>query len=44
MSSVVVVGVEAVAGATICALGCNGPEMFTNLISLYTGSDAGQGR
>jgi len=36
-------GEEAVAGATICALGCNGPEMFTNLISLYTGSDAGIG-
>lgn len=36
-------GDEAVAGATICALGCNGPEMFTNLISLYTGSDAGIG-
>ncbi|CAE7942352.1 Slc24a2 [Symbiodinium necroappetens] len=36
-------GQEAVAGATICALGCNGPEMFTNLISLYTGSDAGIG-
>ena len=35
-------GDEAVAGATICALGCNGPEMFTNLISLYTGSDAGR--
>jgi hypothetical protein len=33
---------QAVAGATICALGCNGPEMFTNLISLYTGSDAGR--
>jgi Ca2+/Na+ antiporter len=36
-------GDEAVAGATICALGCNGPELFTNLISLYTGSDAGIG-
>jgi len=36
-------GEEAVAGATICALGCNGPELFTNLISLYTGSDAGIG-
>lgn len=36
-------GEEAVAGATICALGCNGPEMFSNLISLYTGSDAGIG-
>lgn len=36
-------GDEAVAGATICALGCNGPEMFTNLIALYTGSDAGIG-
>lgn len=30
-------------GATICALGCNGPELFTNLIALYTGSDAGIG-
>merc|ERR1719343_1356816 len=36
-------GEEAVAGATICALGCNGPELFTNLISLYTASDAGIG-
>eukprot|EP00928_Gymnodinium_smaydae_P100548 TRINITY_DN988_c0_g2_i2.p1 TRINITY_DN988_c0_g2~~TRINITY_DN988_c0_g2_i2.p1 ORF type:complete len:556 (+),score=100.78 TRINITY_DN988_c0_g2_i2:67-1668(+) len=36
-------GEEAVAGATICALGCNGPELFTNLISLYTGCDAGIG-
>lgn len=36
-------GEEAVAGATICALGCNGPELFSNLISLYTGSDAGIG-
>jgi len=36
-------GEEAVAGATICALGCNGPELFTNLISLYTCSDAGIG-
>jgi Ca2+/Na+ antiporter len=36
-------GEEAVAGATICALGCNGPELFTNLIALYTGSDAGIG-
>jgi Ca2+/Na+ antiporter len=36
-------GEEAVAGATICALGCNGPELFSNLISLYTGSDAGLG-
>jgi len=36
-------GQESVAGATICALGCNGPELFSNLISLYTGSDAGIG-
>jgi len=36
-------GEESVAGATICALGCNGPELFSNLISLYTGSDAGIG-
>lgn len=36
-------GEEAVAGATLCALGCNGPEMFTNLIALFTGSDAGIG-
>jgi len=36
-------GDDAVAGATICALGCNGPELFTNLISLYTGNDAGIG-
>lgn len=36
-------GEEAVAGATICALGCNGPELFSNLISLYTHSDAGMG-
>jgi len=36
-------GDEAVAGATICALGCNGPELFSNLLSLYTHSDAGIG-
>jgi len=36
-------GDEAVAGATICALGCNGPELFSNLVALYTGSDAGIG-
>lgn len=36
-------GDDAVAGATICALGCNGPELFSNLISLYTASDAGIG-
>jgi len=36
-------GEESVAGATICALGCNGPELFSNLISLFTGSDAGIG-
>mmetsp|Transcript_33104 Transcript_33104/g.58919 ORF Transcript_33104/g.58919 Transcript_33104/m.58919 type:complete len:590 (+) Transcript_33104:71-1840(+) len=36
-------GEEAVAGATICALGCNGPELASNLISLYTCSDAGIG-
>merc|ERR1719265_3014508 len=36
-------GQDAVAGATICALGCNGPELFSNLISLFTGSDAGIG-
>jgi len=36
-------GEEAVAGATICALGCNGPELFTNLISLYVGADEGSG-
>jgi len=36
-------GEETVAGATICALGCNGPELFTNLISLFTHSDAGIG-
>jgi len=36
-------GQDSVAGATICALGCNGPELFSNLISLYTHSDAGIG-
>jgi Ca2+/Na+ antiporter len=36
-------GEDAVAGATICALGCNGPELFANLISLFTDSDAGIG-
>lgn len=36
-------GESAVAGATIMALGCNGPELFCNLISLYIGSDAGIG-
>jgi Ca2+/Na+ antiporter len=36
-------GEQSVAGATICALGCNGPELFSNLISLYTKSDAGIG-
>jgi len=36
-------GEGAVAGATIMALGCNGPELFCNLISLYIGSDAGIG-
>jgi len=36
-------GEDAVAGATICALGCNGPELFANLISLFTHSDAGIG-
>jgi Ca2+/Na+ antiporter len=36
-------GELSVAGATICALGCNGPELFSNLISLYTHSDAGIG-
>jgi len=36
-------GEQSVAGATICALGCNGPELFSNLISLFTGSDAGIG-
>merc|ERR1719161_417065 len=36
-------GEEAVAGATICALGCNGPELFCNFIALYTHSDAGIG-
>jgi Ca2+/Na+ antiporter len=36
-------GDSAVAGATIMALGCNGPELFCNLISLYIGSDAGIG-
>jgi K+-dependent Na+/Ca+ exchanger-like protein len=36
-------GDQAVAGATICALGCNGPELFCNMIALYTGSDAGIG-
>merc|ERR1719443_872348 len=36
-------GEDSVAGATICALGCNGPELFSNLLSLYTGSDAGIG-
>lgn len=36
-------GEASVAGATICALGCNGPELFSNLISLYTHSDAGIG-
>lgn len=38
-------GEEAVAGATICALGCNGPELFTNLIAccLLGGSDVGVG-
>mmetsp|Transcript_134541 Transcript_134541/g.429736 ORF Transcript_134541/g.429736 Transcript_134541/m.429736 type:complete len:482 (-) Transcript_134541:138-1583(-) len=36
-------GEDAVIGATLCTLGCNGPEMFSNLVSLYTGSDAGFG-
>jgi len=36
-------GNPAVAGATIMALGCNGPELFCNLISLYIASDAGIG-
>lgn len=36
-------GDSAVAGATVMALGCNGPELFCNLISLYIGSDAGIG-
>jgi Ca2+/Na+ antiporter len=36
-------GDSAVAGATIMALGCNGPELFCNLISLYIASDAGIG-
>lgn len=36
-------GDSAVAGATIMALGCNGPELFCNLVSLYIGSDAGIG-
>jgi Ca2+/Na+ antiporter len=36
-------GNPAVAGATVMALGCNGPELFCNLISLYIASDAGIG-
>jgi len=36
-------GDSAVPGATVMALGCNGPELFCNLISLYIGSDAGIG-
>lgn len=36
-------GESAVAGATIMALGCNGPELFCNLISLYIACDAGLG-
>jgi len=36
-------GEEAVAGATICALGCNGPELATNLIAMYLCNDAGIG-
>ncbi|CAD7971830.1 unnamed protein product [Amoebophrya sp. A25] len=35
---------EDVAGATLMALGCNGPEMFTNAIALFiTHSDVGVG-
>lgn len=38
-------GEESVAGATLCALGCNGPELFTNLIAccIMGGSDVGVG-
>lgn len=36
-------GEESVAGATLCAFGCNGPELFSNWVSLYTGSNAGIG-
>lgn len=35
---------EDVAGATLMALGCNGPELFTNVMSLFvTHSDVGVG-
>lgn len=35
---------EDVAGATLMALGCNGPELFTNLIAIFvTHSDLGVG-
>jgi Ca2+/Na+ antiporter len=35
---------EDVAGATLMALGCNGPELFTNVIALFvTHSDLGVG-
>jgi len=34
---------EDVAGATVMALGCNGPELFINTVSLFKGSDLGVG-
>jgi len=36
-------GNPGVAGATFMALGANGPELFTNLFSIYAGSDGGIG-
>jgi len=36
-------GDPGVAGATFMALGANGPELFTNLFSIYAGSDGGIG-
>ena len=35
---------EDVAGATLMALGCNGPELFTNFIAIFiTHNDVGVG-
>jgi Ca2+/Na+ antiporter len=36
-------GNPGVAGATFMALGANGPELFTNLFSIFAGSDSGIG-
>lgn len=36
-------GNPGVAGATFMALGANGPELFTNLFSIFAGSDGGIG-